>query len=195
MTTATETRIVAITTDAETIIRPGTNGRTKIHVTIPDLNKRLPVPLWLSNEDAAKMEPGGTYLAKLSRGDKYWDWVSFGDPQEAAAEVTPTPAPQKAPTARTDAPTAPYRADPTRDSIERQKSADIAGRGADETIRAYTFTDGVSAMDAWETAFGRFFPIVRDAIQGTEPQPEPSAEAQEWTGDMPDEDQRPDTEE
>jgi hypothetical protein len=82
-------RTVTITVDPERIIAHGTEGRTKIYARIPEVGKRdWPVPLWVSNEDSDKMQPGGTYLAQIAMkdGGKFWDWMGFGDPNAVAAE-------------------------------------------------------------------------------------------------------------
>jgi hypothetical protein len=190
-----EIRTIPIKTDPEKVISPGSNGRTKVYAFIPDVGKKdYSVPLWVSNKDAAKMEPGGTYLAKLSRGDKYWDWVSFGDPQEAAAEATEPPAaPQPSPDPSSGARPSPSPA--TSDTrVDGMRWGNSLNNAALLTV-AYPEMSTEELFQLVAALAARFYFVTSEQIAALLPQG-PSDEAQQWDGDveLPNEDQRPDTE-
>ena len=126
-------------------------GSIQLKVYIPEVGKKdWPVPIYVSEKEATEMEDGGTYLATMEKGEKYWDWKGFATPEEAAGLTQPSPAPQ--PKAQS-AP--PAQAERPQYVSERERNESIVRQVAAKAATDIFIHDGgamsadVDLWDAW----------------------------------------------
>lgn len=156
---------VTIKTKEETYNADGTPD-VKLGVDAPYFQSKYVTTVYVPEEAGKDLRPGDSVTlslrAELKAGksgnkpfDYNWRYEGMGDAEKAAVAAEPTPVAGKS--------------DTERRSIENQKAADVAGRGADTLTTRFAWKTPAEAEKAWCHAYNIFKGTVSASLEPLPP--------------------------